>query len=24
MVQYLKFRGKAPSIDPLLRNRGFK
>ena len=24
MIQYLKFRGKAPSIDPLLQNRGFK
>ncbi len=24
MVQYLKFRGKAPSIEPLLKNRGLK
>ncbi|MGD9977486.1 MAG: M3 family metallopeptidase [Bacteroidales bacterium] len=24
MVQYLKFRGKEPSIDPLLKKRGFK
>ncbi len=24
MEQYLKFRGKAPSIDPLLRQRGLK
>ncbi len=24
MEQYIKFRGKAPSIDPLLRQRGLK
>jgi peptidyl-dipeptidase Dcp len=24
MVQYLKFRGKTPSIEPLLQNRGLK
>jgi len=24
MIQYLKFRGKTPSIDPLLQNRGLK